>query len=67
MNSYKMKLNPDKEHVKTIREGLKANNGYCPCTVKSEDSKCPCKDFRENKNCHCNLYIQEAASTLNDE
>ena len=27
-------LNPDKEIVKTIREGLKATGGYCPCRLE---------------------------------
>ena len=36
-----IKLNDDKEIVKTIKEGLKKNNGYCPCRVeKNEDTKC---------------------------
>lgn len=26
----KIKLNPDKEMVKTVREGLKRTGGYCP-------------------------------------
>ena len=59
----KITLNPDKEIVKTIREGLKAKNGYCPCKLlKTEDNKCMCKEFREQVEdpsfegfCHCKL------------
>ena len=29
----KIKLNPDKEMVKTVREGLKRTGGYCPCML----------------------------------
>ena len=57
-----MKLNPDKEHVRLIREGLAANGGYCPCAlVKNADTKCMCKEFREMKSgyCHCGLYYKE--------
>lgn len=62
----KVKQNPDKEYVKSIREQLKANNGYCPCVLeKTPDSKCMCKEFRdmidrgETGTCHCGLYISE--------
>lgn len=62
----KVKQNPDKEYVKSIREQLKANNGYCPCVLeKTPDSKCMCKEFRdmidrgETGTCHCGLYIVE--------
>lgn len=59
----KIKLNPDKDHVRSIKERLEANGGYCPCTlVKNEDAKCMCKEFRELDNgmCHCGLFIKEA-------
>ena len=54
------------ELVKTIKEGLKKNNGYCPCRVeKNEDTKCMCKEFREQiadpnfeGYCHCMLYYK---------
>ena len=62
----KVKQNPDKEYVKSIREQLKANNGYCPCVLeKTPESKCMCKEFRERIDrgeagpCHCGLYIAE--------
>ena len=57
----KITTNPDKELVKTIREKLKANDGYCPCRlVKNEDTKCICKEFlaQEEGECHCGLYIK---------
>ena len=61
-----IKLNDDKEIVNTIKEGLKKNNGYCPCRVeKNEDTKCMCKEFREQiadpnfeGYCHCMLYYK---------
>lgn len=60
-------LNPDKEIVRTIREGLQAKDGYCPCVrEKSEDTKCMCKQFREQIKdpdfegyCHCMLYYKK--------
>ena len=58
----KIKLNPDKEMVKTVREGLKRTGGYCPCMLeRSSDTKCMCKAFREQKErgfCHCRLYYK---------
>lgn len=60
----KVKLNPNKELVKTIREQLKANQGYCPCMLeKTPDTKCRCKEFRdmiereEVGTCHCGLWV----------
>ncbi len=58
--------NPDKEIVKTVREGLAAKGGYCPCRLgKDEDNKCMCKEFREQIKdpnfegfCHCLLYYK---------
>lgn len=54
--------NPDKEYAREVKKMLKANNGYCPCSLeKNEDTKCMCKAFREMDEgmCHCGLYIKE--------
>ena len=52
-----LRINPDKEFVKEMREKIKENSGYCPCLLdKNEDTICPCKDMRENQICHCGLY-----------
>ena len=59
-----VKLNPDKEVVRLVKEGLKRTGGYCPCrTARTDVWKCMCKEFREqikDKNfegfCHCRLY-----------
>ncbi len=63
----KVKLNPDKEVVKLIKEGLKKTGGYCPCkTGRTEDLKCMCEEFRAQiadpdfeGYCHCMLYFKE--------
>ena len=63
----KILLNPDKEIVKTVQEGLKAKGGYCPCRIaKTEDNKCICKEFRDQIKdpdfegyCHCMLYYKQ--------
>ena len=62
-----IRLNPDKNIVKTVTDGLKAKDGYCPCRVaKDPDNKCMCKEFREQiadpdfeGYCHCMLYYKE--------
>lgn len=59
--------NPDEKIVKTIREGLKRKDGYCPCRrEKIEDNICMCKEFRDQiadpeyeGYCHCMLYYKE--------
>lgn len=57
----------DNEEIKTVvLQGLKENEGYCPCIFESKgkpEYKCPCKDFRENtktgETCYCGLYIKD--------
>ncbi len=61
-----VKLNPDKEVVATIKEGLKRTGGYCPCRLnRTEDFKCMCTEFKEQIAdpefegfCHCMLYYK---------
>ena len=61
-----VRLNENEEIVKTIKEGLKAKGGYCPCRVeKTEEFKCICKEFKEQiadpdfeGYCHCMLYYK---------
>lgn len=57
----KIVLNTDKSVVSRIKNELKENGGYCPCSIiKTEDTKCMCKEFREMSEgeCHCGLYIK---------
>lgn len=43
-----VRLNDDKEMVKSIKEGLKRTGGYCPCRIqRTEENKCMCKEFRD--------------------
>ena len=59
-------LNPDKEIVKSVREGLKATGGYCPCRLeRTPENKCMCQEFRSQiadpdfeGYCHCMLYYK---------
>ena len=61
-----IKLNPDKEVVAMIRDGLKKKNGYCPCRLEIiPENKCMCKEFRDQVAdpdfegfCHCQLYYK---------
>ena len=62
----KITLNSDAEIVKTVKEGLAAKGGYCPCRLgKAEENKCMCREFREQiadpdfeGYCHCMLYYK---------
>lgn len=55
-------LNEDINAVNIVKQGLKNNQGYCPCELEqTEDTKCMCKAFREQTKpgpCHCGLYIK---------
>lgn len=61
-----VKLNPDREIVETVKEGLRRTGGYCPCRIqRTEDFKCVCREFREQIAdtdfegfCHCMLYYK---------
>ena len=63
----KVKVNPDKEFVLSLKNKMKENGGYCPCRLeKIEDNKCICREFREQMDdpefegyCHCMLYYKE--------
>ena len=59
----KIIINPDEEYVKEVRQKIKDNQGFCPCSlIKTDDTECMCKAFREQKTsgyCHCNLYYKE--------
>jgi len=66
---YVMKiiLNPDKEAVQRVKDGLKRTGGYCPCRLaRTEEYKCMCKEFKDqiaDPNfegfCHCMLYYKQ--------
>ena len=61
-----IKLNPNKEIVEKIKEGLKRTGGYCPCRIERiDDNKCICKEYKAQiadpnyeGYCHCMLYYK---------
>ena len=63
----KVRLNENKDVVKTVREGLKRTGGYCPCRLeRTEATKCMCEEFKAQiadpnyeGYCHCLLYYTE--------
>lgn len=62
----KIHINPNKEIAEMIRQGLRENDGYCPCIYQSKgkpEYKCMCYDFLQNvqvgETCHCGLYIKD--------
>jgi len=62
-----IKLNPDKEIVNSVKEGLKRTGGYCPCRIqRTEEYRCMCDEFKKQiadpdfeGYCHCLLYYKE--------
>ena len=62
----RLHVTEDKELAAVIRQGLKENDGYCPCVYQSKDKpeyKCICEEMRERvpvgQACHCGLYIKD--------
>lgn len=53
------RINPDKEYVDKIINGVFAKGGYCPCKIqKTEENLCPCNEFLETQECHCKLWVK---------
>ena len=62
----KIHVSEDADIVAAAREGLRANDGFCPCVKDSKDKeeyRCLCLDFRKNVpvggTCHCGLYVKD--------
>ena len=54
------RINPDKEYVLKIIEGIYRKEGHCPCRVKvDETTLCPCDEFVNQGICKCNLFVQK--------
>ena len=62
----KITLNPNREIVDAVKEGLRRTGGYCPCRRKrTPEYKCMCEEFRRQIAdpdfegfCHCMLYYK---------
>ena len=62
----KVTLNPDREVVERIKEGLRKRDGYCPCRIlRTAEFKCVCEEVRRQiadpefeGYCHCMLYYK---------
>ena len=51
-------LNPDKEYVMKIVEGIYRKDGRCPCRLQVDDTTlCPCDQFVKEGICKCNLFV----------
>ncbi len=65
-NAESNPLDPDRELVKTVKEGLRRTDGYCPCRrEKKGEYRCICEEFRKQMAdpsfegyCHCMLYYK---------
>ena len=65
--AMKIRLNEDPEIVRTVKEGLAARGGYCPCRLQHiPENICICKEFKEqladpnyHGPCHCGLYVKD--------
>ena len=62
-----VRLNENKEIVESVKKGLAAKDGYCPCRLqRTPENKCICQEFRDQiadpnykGYCHCLLYYKE--------
>ena len=58
MKGYR--INPDKEYVAKIIDGLQKKDGHCPCRfVQDETTLCPCDEFVKTGVCKCRLFIKK--------
>ena len=62
------KLNPNKEYVDVIINGILKKDGHCPCRVKVDDTTlCPCDEFIQKGECKCKLFVKEDTNTVTIE
>lgn len=53
-------LNPNKEYVDKIIQGIIKKEGHCPCRVQiSDETYCPCDEFIKQGICRCKLFIKK--------
>lgn len=53
-------LNPNKQYVDIIINGILQKNGHCPCRKTADDTTlCPCDEFIKKGECKCNLFIKK--------
>ena len=51
-------LNPNKEYVDIIINGILKKDGHCPCRKLADDTTlCPCDEFIKTGSCKCKLFI----------
>lgn len=56
MKGYR--INPNKEFVLRIIEGLMRKDGHCPCRKLADDTTlCPCDEFIQTGKCKCALFV----------
>lgn len=63
----KVRFNENRDVVARVKEGLRRNDGFCPCRpTKKPEYKCVCEEFKAQIQdpdfegyCHCKLYYKE--------
>lgn len=60
-------LNPNKEYVDIIINGILKRDGHCPCRKTQDDTTlCPCDEFVKTGDCKCNLFIKKDNKIANN-
>ncbi len=58
MKGYR--INPNREFVLRIIEGVIRKEGHCPCRKDvTDETLCPCDEFVKTGVCRCGLFIKE--------
>ncbi len=58
MKGYR--INPNREFVLRIIEGVIRKEGHCPCRKDvNDETLCPCDEFVKTGVCRCGLFIKE--------
>ncbi len=66
MKGYR--INPNKDFVLRIVEGLMRKDGHCPCRKLADDTTlCPCDEFIETGTCKCGLFVPIEEETTSKE
>ena len=65
-------LNPDKEYVQKIIEGIYRKDGHCPCRLNviegiyRKDGHCPCRlNVDDTTLCPCDEFVQKQVCKCN--
>jgi ferredoxin-thioredoxin reductase catalytic subunit len=61
------KLNPNRDFVNRIIEGIYRKDGHCPCRKEMTDATlCPCDEFTKQGICRCALFVKIEENSIDE-